>query len=399
GAVRQCHPGGCPRHRHWHQPRGLQVQPPPHRRHPRHRAHQADPRPHPQHPPGDARLLLGAPGVAQGDQRIRRRHPRNLRGAGGGDRRGHQARGAQGQHRHRPAPRQHRRHPPLPGPEHQRVRPPQIPRRGHQGHEGDLPRPLRGLRHRRPGEQDQAPEPGSHVQALREGRAGSAGQLILGLTSGAGRVTQERVEKSDVTMREPGADDTCGEAAKSVRRLASDVRLTTAEIDNLRASLPDMDFDPARDSDPAQALIAEKYLRLYGMDYADKYLHRWGRVMLPRYTIACHYWFPDKTLVPPDKGVVVVLHGYFDHVGLFGHLIRHLLERGYGVVAFDLPGHGLSSGERASIATFAHYVEVFEAVLREISKAFPVPVAAVGQSTGGAILLNYLARGGAGLDR
>jgi lysophospholipase len=212
-------------------------------------------------------------------------------------------------------------------------------------------------------------------------------------------VTQERVEKSDVTMREPGADDTCGEAAKSVRRLASDVRLTTAEIDNLRASLPDMDFDPARDSDPAQALIAEKYLRLYGMDYADKYLHRWGRVMLPRYTIACHYWFPDKTMVPPDKGVVVVLHGYFDHVGLFGHLIRHLLERGYGVVAFDLPGHGLSSGERASIATFAHYVEVFEAVLREISKAFPVPVAAVGQSTGGAILLNYLARGGAGLDR
>jgi len=202
-----------------------------------------------------------------------------------------------------------------------------------------------------------------------------------------------------------------GEAAQSLRRSASKglpreqseylgyARLTTADIDNLRASLPDLAFDPLIDGDPSQTLLAEKYLRLYGMDYAEGYLHRWGRVMLPSYTIACHYWLPQKAPALPEKGMVMVLHGYFDHVGLYGHLIRHLLEKGYGVVAFDLPGHGLSSGERASIATFDHYVDVFEAILRRIRSHFPVPVSAIGQSTGGAILLKHLARGDKDLAR
>jgi lysophospholipase len=175
--------------------------------------------------------------------------------------------------------------------------------------------------------------------------------------------------------------------------------LTPAEIDHLRASLPDLNFDPHRDSDPSQTLLAEKYLRLYGMDYAEKYLHRWGRVMLPSYTIACHYWLPQRAPTLPEKGMVVVVHGYFDHVGLYGHLVRHLLDEGYGVAAFDLPGHGLSSGERASIATFDHYVEVFEAILAGVKRAFPVPVSAIGQSTGGAILLKHLGDGDRGLAR
>jgi lysophospholipase len=97
--------------------------------------------------------------------------------------------------------------------------------------------------------------------------------------------------------------------------------------------------------------------------------------------------------------MVVVVHGYFDHVGLFGNLIRYLLEQGYGVVAFDLPGHGLSSGEPASIETFDHYVEVFDDICAKLRQKFPVPISAIGQSTGGAIILKYLAADNTGLEK
>ena len=59
---------------------------------------------------------------------------------------------------------------------------------------------------------------------------------------------------------------------------------------------------------------------------------------------------------PQSKGSVVIVHGYLDHTGLYGHLIKQLLERQLTVVCFDLIGHGLSSGEPASIDSFDQYV-------------------------------------------
>jgi len=171
------------------------------------------------------------------------------------------------------------------------------------------------------------------------------------------------------------------------------MRLSPYEILTLHTSLSVLNFDPLMDCDPSQEPVAEKYLRLYGMHHAGRYLHRWGRVVVSPYTIACHYWLPQQAPTLPEKGMVMVVHGYFDHVGLYGHLVRHLLELDYGVVAFDLPGHGLSSGERASIATFDHYVEVFEDILAHVRQAFPGSISAIGQSTGGANLLKHLSLG------
>ncbi len=87
-------------------------------------------------------------------------------------------------------------------------------------------------------------------------------------------------------------------------------------------------------------------------------------------------------------GKAVVCHGYYDHVGLYRHLIDYLLRRRLAVLAFDLPGHGLSSGQRATIASFDAYVLVLEAVLAEA----PASAHLLGQSLGGAILMEYLAR-------
>ena len=94
----------------------------------------------------------------------------------------------------------------------------------------------------------------------------------------------------------------------------------------------------------------------------------------------------------------VVVHGYYDHVGLFVHLIEYLLGRQVVVVACDLPGHGLSSGERVTIDSFDTYVEVVRAVVVGVidadRDAFPRPLHMLGQSMGGSVVMEYLEQHG-----
>ncbi|MGD9982886.1 MAG: alpha/beta hydrolase [Porticoccaceae bacterium] len=161
-------------------------------------------------------------------------------------------------------------------------------------------------------------------------------------------------------------------------------------FDHLRHSLPPLAFDPGTDADSSALAGAADYLRHYRLEpesLAPDVRHCMGTVATNGYRIAAHYW-----LHPAPHGTVFVVHGYFDHVGLYGHLIRHLLARQLNVVAFDLPGHGLSDGERVTIASFDHYTEVLEDILARAA-ALPAPWHGVGQSTGGAILLKHLLDG------
>ena len=99
-------------------------------------------------------------------------------------------------------------------------------------------------------------------------------------------------------------------------------------------------------------------------------------------------------------GVVMVCHGYYDHVGLYGHLIEALLQRRLTVVSFDQPGHGLSTGPRADIGSFDEYVAVVTNVFahaRQTLQPSERPGDSsgngwhwLGQSMGGAIVMEYL---------
>jgi len=66
------------------------------------------------------------------------------------------------------------------------------------------------------------------------------------------------------------------------------------------------------------------------------------------------------------------------------------LQQNWTVVAFDLPGHGLSSGTQASIESFDQYRDVLMVCLNRCRESLPKPWHGVGQSTGGAVWLNYL---------
>lgn len=101
--------------------------------------------------------------------------------------------------------------------------------------------------------------------------------------------------------------------------------------------------------------------------------------------VVWYRWQPEG---PRYRAVVV--HGYMDHTGLFNHLIKELLGRGCEVLCLDLPGHGLSSGARASIEAFDHYQLALDALLELAAGWPPLPLVGLGQSTGGAILLQHL---------
>ena len=113
--------------------------------------------------------------------------------------------------------------------------------------------------------------------------------------------------------------------------------------------------------------------------------HAIGRQTWSGFEVCCHLF---KRQDP--KGTVLLVHGYYDHVGLYREIIRHCLDQGYDVLCYDLPGHGLSSGELAAIQSFRQYDEVFQGALDWLQTYLSGPIVVMGQSTGGAVIINYL---------
>ncbi|MFN3587150.1 MAG: alpha/beta hydrolase [Moraxellaceae bacterium] len=130
------------------------------------------------------------------------------------------------------------------------------------------------------------------------------------------------------------------------------------------------------------------YAQYYGIDMEQQLpgvRQYMGWFEAPGYQLAGHVFMPTVA-----KGTLFILHGYLDHAGLYGHLIRDALMQQHAVFIFDLPGHGFSSGERVDIDDFADYQMVLEAALAQYGPDLPTPFYALGQSTGGAILMDHV---------
>ncbi|NNB00744.1 alpha/beta hydrolase [Pseudomonas fragi] len=158
--------------------------------------------------------------------------------------------------------------------------------------------------------------------------------------------------------------------------------------DSLRANL-----QPLAAGQPLSS-EALAYQRFYGLDFAQRspaVKRQLGRFNAGGYEIVSQVWWPDA----PPVATLFVIHGFYDHMGLYRHVIEWGLNRGFVVIACDLPGHGLSSGERASIDDFAQYQAVLQGLFIEAqSLQLPQPWHLCGQSTGGAIVLDHLLRYG-----
>ena len=90
------------------------------------------------------------------------------------------------------------------------------------------------------------------------------------------------------------------------------------------------------------------------------------------------------------KATVIILHGWLNHTGLLSKLIKHLTGAGYAVAVYDLPGHGLSSGEPTAIDDFSQYSDSLQCFMKIIKSQLHGPYHVIGHSTGAAIVMDYL---------
>lgn len=90
------------------------------------------------------------------------------------------------------------------------------------------------------------------------------------------------------------------------------------------------------------------------------------------------------------RRLVVLVHGYGEHLGRYGHVADALVARGSTVVGPDHVGHGRSAGEQALIDDFESVVDDVRAVVQDARGDLPVVV--VGHSMGGLIATRYAQR-------
>lgn len=160
----------------------------------------------------------------------------------------------------------------------------------------------------------------------------------------------------------------------------------TFDPNDLRASLR-----PLAEGQPLSAQ-AQAYQRFYGLDFSSRNVRSGlGRFPVDGYEVVSQFWWPERA-----KATLFVLHGFYDHTGLYRHVIEWALDQQFAVIACDLPGHGLSSGERASIKDFGEYQDTLQGLFAEArSLDLPQPWHLCGQSTGGAIVIDHVLNAGA----
>src|SRR5690606_36806023 len=124
----------------------------------------------------------------------------------------------------------------------------------------------------------------------------------------------------------------------------------------LAEELPALQIVAEQDSRWPLEADPQAYLSYCHINFAQeipRVVHGFGRVNSGGFRVATHYW-----LSPECKGSVLIVHGHYDHVGVYRHPFELALHQGYAVLAFDLPCHGLSSGMVASIDSFGLYADV-----------------------------------------
>ncbi|PJE79742.1 2-succinyl-6-hydroxy-2,4-cyclohexadiene-1-carboxylate synthase [invertebrate metagenome] len=154
-------------------------------------------------------------------------------------------------------------------------------------------------------------------------------------------------------------------------------------IEQIKATIKPLTFSGGKLSSEEEA-----YSRYYGIDLDVQIAgvsHQMGFIETRLCRIVGHVYQPVNS-----KGTFFLVHGYYDNVGLYGHVIRLLLQQQYTVCTYDLPGHGLSDGKRATIDDFSSYTQVLTEVIEHVQGHLPKPWHGYGQSTGCAILTEFL---------
>jgi acylglycerol lipase len=90
------------------------------------------------------------------------------------------------------------------------------------------------------------------------------------------------------------------------------------------------------------------------------------------------------------RGVVVLVHGFKSHSGLYEWPATQFAQRGLAAYALDLRGHGKSEGERLYVDKLADYVSDVEQLVAIAKSREPgLPTFVLGHSAGGVVACIY----------
>lgn len=169
--------------------------------------------------------------------------------------------------------------------------------------------------------------------------------------------------------------------------LAGPVHDCDFNLDQLRQSLGRLDLATSTRLTNEQL----RFCALYGINFEEQLTgvnHAMGYCQSGDYHLAVHVFQCAE-----PTGNLLLLHGLFDHSGLYRHLIEYGLQRSMNVVIFDMPGHGLSTGEAYGIGCFGEYRTAIEDVLRAC-ESLPGSWSVLAQSNGAASLIDYMLNSG-----
>ena len=94
------------------------------------------------------------------------------------------------------------------------------------------------------------------------------------------------------------------------------------------------------------------------------------------------------------KGVVVLVHGFGEHLGRYkDSVVPMLMNSKFAVVAYDNIGHGKSGGKRGHCPNYEALLDILDLMIVKTGSLFPnTPLFLYGHSMGGNLVLNYALR-------
>ena len=98
-------------------------------------------------------------------------------------------------------------------------------------------------------------------------------------------------------------------------------------------------------------------------------------------------WLPAA----PLKAVILLAHGMAEHSGRYARLADTFCDKGYGVYAPDLRGHGKSNGARGHFPSLDVVMQDIHQFIQFVSQRHPnLPQFLYGHSLGGLLSLTYV---------
>ena len=96
--------------------------------------------------------------------------------------------------------------------------------------------------------------------------------------------------------------------------------------------------------------------------------------------------FFKEDFIENPKAIVIISHGFAEHFSRYDYFTDSLNQSGYGVIRYDLRGHGRNKKDLGHIQSFEDFILDLEEIYKETLRSFPsIPIFLFGHSMGGLI--------------